>query len=181
MSLYDKMTTAWANRDGQAYLDLHHEDFQMTLELYNAGQEELIFIEQPLIYEDYFKYKYVKTKRLHGLIGRNIYEDIMEMDNGQSMIQYWLKLVEDFKSLSLLMDRVIIDNRFPWVPQRRSVGNSVYWSDFKWFGKFSTREEFISEFVEQVLTHYAIIDSASPEGFFPKESEQLLKEALWKI
>lgn len=30
MSLYDKMTTAWANRDGQAYLDLHHEDFQMT-------------------------------------------------------------------------------------------------------------------------------------------------------
>lgn len=30
MSLYDKMTAAWANRDGQAYLDLHHEDFQMT-------------------------------------------------------------------------------------------------------------------------------------------------------
>lgn len=24
------MTIAWANRDGQAYLDLHHEDFQMT-------------------------------------------------------------------------------------------------------------------------------------------------------
>lgn len=158
-----------------------HEDFQMTLELYNAGQQELIFIEQPLIYEDYDVYKYVKMKRLHGLIGRNMYEDIMQMDNGNSAIQYWLKLVEDFKSLLLLMDKVIIDNRFPWVPQRRTVGNSVYWSDFKWFGKFSTREELISEFVEQVLTHYTISVSTSPEGFFPKESEQLLKEALWKI
>ena len=30
MSLYDKMTAAWANRGGQAYLDLYHEDIQMT-------------------------------------------------------------------------------------------------------------------------------------------------------
>jgi hypothetical protein len=158
-----------------------HEDFQMTLELYNAGQEELIFIEQPLIYEDHGMYKYVQMKRLHGLEGRNMYEDIMKMDNAQSIIQYLLKLVEDFKSLCLLMDSVIIDNRFPWVPQRRTVGNSVYWSDFKWFGKFSTREEFISEFAEQILNHYMIIHSTSPEGSFPEESEQLLKEALWKI
>ena len=30
MALYEKMVAAWDKRDGQAYLDLHHDDFQMT-------------------------------------------------------------------------------------------------------------------------------------------------------